>query len=148
MDDREETKANDPGVADGGTTGEGAPAEAGTAGPGPEGDETLWKKVRKGVVDGYQYAADKTDVYARIAARRLAIVGINRKIDRAYSELGEKVYNLLAGDPKAELAADPAVQELAGRLRTAAEELTTKEAAIVDVRQGDRERSSVKKTED
>jgi len=59
-------------------------------------EEGLWDKVRKGVVEGYQFAADKTDLYTKVGSRRLAIVGINRKIDRAYSDLGEKVYNLLA----------------------------------------------------
>lgn len=120
-------------------------------GPRPEDrfghDHTLWDKVRRGVADGYQFAADKTDLYARIASRRVSILGINRKIDRSYTELGEKVYNLLAADESAPVASDPAVKELASRIRAGEEDLTRKEAEIEEIRHEYRTRMDAQKEE-
>lgn len=97
-------------------------------------DDTFWEKMRKGVVGGARFAADKTDLYTRVAGRRMSIVTINRKIDRSYTELGEKIYNLLTADAEAFVAGDPAVQELIGRIRTCEEDLTLKEAEIEQIR--------------
>ena len=131
-----------------GEAGEGR-VEGGEA-PGEEmGEEAgLWDKVRKGVVEGYQFAADKTDLYTKVGSRRLAIVGINRKIDRAYSDLGEKVYNLMAASDRADVAADPAVIEIVGRIRTLEGDLTGKEAEIEEIRQEFRVREAAKKAEE
>jgi len=118
--------------------------------PGHEADEEagLWDKVRKGVVESYQFAADKTDLYTKVGSRRLAIVGINRKIDRAFSDLGEKVYNLMAASERADVAADPAVIEIVGRIRKLEGDLTGKEAEIEEIRQEFRTREAAKKAEE
>ena len=101
-------------------------------------DETFWDKVRRGVVEGYQLAAEKTDVYARIASRRLSIVGITRRIERTYAEIGERVYTLLTQDPDANVSEDSYVKEWIGRVRAAEEELGRKEAEIEGIRRESR----------
>ncbi|MFH1278191.1 MAG: hypothetical protein ABIK65_07420 [Candidatus Eisenbacteria bacterium] len=111
-------------------------------------DPGLWDKVRRGAVEGYHFAADKTDLYARVASRRMSILGLNRKIDHAYAELGEKTYNLLAADENAAVAADTAVRELVGRIRASEEEMTLKEAEIEEIRQEYRERAAAAKEEE
>lgn len=111
-------------------------------------DPTIWEKVRRGVVEGYHFAADKTDLYARVASRRMSILGLNRKIDRSYAELGEKTYNLLAADGNAPVAADPAVREIVGRIRGSEEEMTLKEAEIEEIRQEYRERAAAAREEE
>ena len=97
-------------------------------------DPNVWDKVRKGVVDGYHYAAEKTDMYSKIGNRRLHIVGINRKVDRAYSEMGERVYSLISGGRGVEILEDASIKELVERIRLADEELAHKEAEIEAIR--------------
>ncbi len=104
----------------------------------PPDDPTIWTKVRKGLAEGYHFAADKTDVYARIGKRRIAIIGINRNIERCFNELGEKVYNLLAAGGEGALADDLAVKELYGKIRALEEDLTAREAEIEQILQESR----------
>ncbi len=101
-------------------------------------DDTFWDKVRKGVVEGYQIAAEKTDIYARIASRRLNIVGITRKIERYRAEIGERVCAMLAENTEADIAGDSYVKDLVGRIRAAEEELCRKEAEIEEIRRESR----------
>ncbi|MBN1825332.1 MAG: hypothetical protein JW958_03630 [Candidatus Eisenbacteria bacterium] len=110
-----------------------------------EGDKRFWGKVRKGVKEGYQYAAEKTDLYAKIGGRRLAIVGIHRKIDRAYTELGERVYALFAAGKGEGAAGDAEVKELVERIREAEADLASKESEIEEIRQEFRERAEREK---
>jgi len=106
--------------------------------PPPSSDPTLWTKVRDGLKEGYRYTADKTDIYARVGKRRLAIVGINRNIDRSYTELGEKVYNILAAEGGDAVEGDLAVNELFQKIKMLEGELTDKEADIEQILQENR----------
>lgn len=99
-----------------------------------ESDPNVWDKVRKGVVDSYHFAAEKTDMYSKIGNRRLHIVGINRRVDRAYSEMGERAYSLISGGKGAEIQEDASMKELVERIRLAEEELAGKEAEIEAIR--------------
>ena len=110
-------------------------------------DERFWEKVRKGVKEGVKYTAEKTDLYAKVGGRRLAIVGIHRKIDRAYTELGERVYALFASGKVAEAAEDAEVKELVERIREAEADLARKESEIEEIRQEYRERAEREKKE-
>jgi hypothetical protein len=107
-------------------------------GAGREEDETFWEKVRRGVIEGYQIAAEKTDTYARIAGRRLNIVGITRRIERYHADIGERVCDLLNENPEANLADDSLIKDLVGRVRSAEEELARKEAEIEEIRRESR----------
>ncbi|MFH1679498.1 MAG: hypothetical protein ABIH26_02495 [Candidatus Eisenbacteria bacterium] len=113
-------------------------------GPGPVGgageldEDSFWGKVRRGVVEGYQIAAEKTDVYARIASRKLHVVGITRRVERYHAEIGERVYGLITRDPETKVSEDSVVKELVARIRKAEEELTLKEAEIEEIRQESR----------
>ena len=108
--------------------------------PPPHHDSTLWDKVRKGLTEGYQYAADRTDLYTKIGKRRLTIIGINRNIERSFHELGEKVYNLIAGGTGKSLEEDLAVKELYEKIRSFEGDLTAQEAAIEMLLQESREK--------
>lgn len=103
--------------------------------PPPSSDPTLWSKVRKGLKESYVFAADKTDVYTRIGKRRLSIIGINRNIDRSFSELGEKVYNILAAGGGSTVESDLAVNELFEKIKAFEGELTAREAEIEHILQ-------------
>jgi hypothetical protein len=119
----------------------GSPEESAPKGPAPtppdderDEDDTFWDKVRRGVVEGYQIAAEKTDVYARIASRRLSIVGIMRRIERYRGDIGERVYDMLGENPAANIAEDSRVKELIERIRAAEDDLGRKEAEIEEIR--------------
>ncbi|MBM3319764.1 MAG: hypothetical protein FJY73_03705 [Candidatus Eisenbacteria bacterium] len=124
-------------------TPKGPPPGARRTEPRDEPEEgSFWEKVRRGVVEGYQIAAEKTDVYARIASRRLRVVGITRRIERFRAEIGERVYDLLTMNPEARISEDSFVKEMVERIRNAEEELTRVEAEIEEIRRESRGRGA------
>lgn len=108
-------------------------------------DERFWKKVQKGVKGGVSFAAEKTDLYTKIGSRRIAIVGIHRRIDRAYTELGERVYALFSSGEEGGAAEDAEVKELVERIREAEADLAGKESEIEEIRQEFREKTEQEK---
>jgi hypothetical protein len=54
--------------------------------------------IRKTIKEGVTYAAEKAEELSRAAALRLRIFALRRRIERLFTELGEIVYNLSAGE--------------------------------------------------
>ncbi len=107
--------------------------------------DTLWNKVKKNLVEWYETAYDKTDEMARIGKKKVEINGLNRSIEKHFSEIGGRVYDLIAeqghrgnrtadDDVVQRLVAD--VKELENRLRHKEEEI---ESIKDDRRQGKKE---------
>ncbi len=57
--------------------------------------DDLWSKVKKNLVEWYETAYDKTDEYARIGKKKVEITGLNRSIEKHFSEMGGRVYDLI-----------------------------------------------------
>jgi len=57
--------------------------------------DDLWTKVRKNLVEWYETAYDKTDEYARIGKKKVEITGLNRSIEKHFSEMGGRIYDLI-----------------------------------------------------
>ncbi len=96
--------------------------------------DTLWSKVKKNLVEWYEMAYDKTDEMARIGKKKVEITGLNRSIEKHFSEMGGRVYDLIVeqGHRGNRTADDDVVQrfvaevkELESRLRRKEEEIET-----------------------
>lgn len=99
--------------------------------------ETLWNKVRKNLVEWYGTAYDKTDELARLGKKKIEIAGLNRAIEKHLSELGGKVYDLVAvqnhrGNKTAD---DEDVQHLVGEIRKLEKQLKLKEEEIESIKE-------------
>lgn len=78
--------------------------------------------------------AKKTDEYTKIGKIKVDIIGIRRDIEKRYTELGGRVYQLLseAKDPK--IAANDEVKQLKSSIQDLEEQLKAKKKELDDVR--------------
>ncbi len=105
--------------------------------------DTLWNRVKKNLVDWYEMAYDKTDEMARIGKKKVEITGLNRSIEKHFSEMGGRVYDLIVeqGHRGNRTADDDAVQRLIAEVKELESRLRQKEEeieSIKDVRKQDK----------
>jgi gas vesicle protein len=105
--------------------------------------DTLWNRVKKNLVDWYEMAYDKTDEMARIGKKKVEITGLNRSIEKHFSEMGGRVYDLIVeqGHRGNKTADDDVVQRLVAEVKELESRLQQKEGeieSIKDVRKQDK----------
>ena len=105
--------------------------------------DTLWNKVKKNLVEWYETAYDKTDELARIGKKKVEITGLNRSIEKHFSEMGGRVYDLIVeqGHRGNRTADDDVVQRLIAEVKELESRLQQKEEeieSIKDVRKQDK----------
>lgn len=106
--------------------------------------QTLWDKVKKNISEWYGVAYDKTDELAKIGKKKLEIAGINRAIEKHMTELGGKVYDLIAVQNKIEdIAKDQRVKDLIDEIKKLEEHLKLKESEIEAIKREKREKGEV-----
>ena len=54
---------------------------------------SLWENLKKGIVDGFQSASDKTSEYTKIGRIKIDVLGIKKEIEEKFVELGGRVYH-------------------------------------------------------
>ena len=57
--------------------------------------EDLWKKIKKSVMEGATYAAEKTEELTKLGRAKIDILNIKRKISSKFTELGGITYGAL-----------------------------------------------------
>ncbi len=55
--------------------------------------KSLWETLKKGLVEGFQVASDKTSEYTRIGRLKIDVLGIKKEIEEKFVELGGRVYH-------------------------------------------------------
>ncbi|TES91142.1 MAG: hypothetical protein E3J87_08410 [Candidatus Cloacimonadota bacterium] len=89
--------------------------------------ETLWEKVKKGFI----LVVEKTDELTKIGKLKLNIVGIHRKINQNFEELGGKIYALTkTGKRKKPVTDDANVQKLIKRIKQLEKDLAMEEKQL------------------
>ena len=89
--------------------------------------ENLWGKIKKSVVEGASYAAEKTEELTKLGKIKIEILNVKRKISSNFSELGSITYEAIkAENVENELASDT-VKALTEIIKGLENDLTTKE---------------------
>ena len=97
--------------------------------------ESLWDRVRKNLVDWYEVAYEKTDEMARIGKKKIEMSGINRTIEKQLSELGGRVFDLIAVEKVGgKIAQDKKVKVLITELKKLEKDLKAKEDEIETIK--------------
>jgi len=98
--------------------------------------DTLWNRVKKNLVDWYEMAYDKTDEMARIGKKKVEITGLNRSIEKHFSEMGGRVYDLIVeqGHRGNRTADDDVVQRLIAEVKELESRLRQKEEEIGSIK--------------
>lgn len=95
---------------------------------------TLWEDIKKTVKEGVSVAAEKTEEYTKIGKIKVDILNIKRNIDKLYEDLGKEVYRLLSSGKKSDVAGNPKVEALFGKLKAQLAALKKKESEIEHVK--------------
>ncbi len=98
--------------------------------------DDLWSKVKKNLVEWYETAADKTDEYARIGKKKVEITGLNRSIEKHFSEMGGRVYDLIVeqGHRGNKTVDDVVVKRIVAEVRELESQLKLKEEEIETIK--------------
>ena len=98
--------------------------------------DTLWNKVKKNLVEWYETAYDKTDELARIGKRKVEITGLNRSIEKHFSEMGGRFYDLIVeqGHRGNKTADDEVIQRLVAEVKELETRLKQKEEEIESIK--------------
>jgi gas vesicle protein len=98
--------------------------------------DDLWSKVKKNLVEWYETAYDKTDELARIGKKKVEITGLNRSIEKHFTEMGGRVYDLIAekGHRGNRTADDEVVKRLVAEIKGLEEQLRQKEDEIETIK--------------
>jgi hypothetical protein len=74
--------------------------------------KTMWKKVKTNIVKGYHSVSEKTGDITKIGRLKLEIIATKRDIEKAFIELGGRVYQSFVNNTKDEILGDKAVLKL------------------------------------
>ncbi len=92
--------------------------------------ENLSNMFRKGV----STVAKKTDEYTKIGKIKVDIIGIKREIDKQFTMLGGKVYQLIVEENNSKIASNEEVKEIISTVKDLNEKLNQKKEELEQVR--------------
>lgn len=96
---------------------------------------SLWEDIRDGIRDGIELVVDKTEEYSKIGKIKVDIIGIKRNIEKGFSELGGRAYEILKENKKKNVGSDADVKRLVDELMELEKSLDEKKNEIIKVRE-------------
>ena len=96
---------------------------------------TLWEDIRDGIRDGIELVVDKTEEYTKIGKIKMEIVGIKRNIEKHFSELGGRVYEIMKENKRKSVGADEEVKRLVEELIEMEKSLDEKKNEIIKIKE-------------
>ncbi|MCI0495042.1 hypothetical protein L0Z72_08530 [candidate division KSB1 bacterium] len=92
--------------------------------------DDLAKLFKKGIT----VVAKKTDEYTKIGKIKVEIIGIKRDIEKRFSELGGRTFQLIAEENNTKVAANEEVKSIIEAIKQLNEKLGLKKAELDQVR--------------
>ena len=84
--------------------------------------------------DGLELVVDKTEEYGKIGKLKVDIFSIKRNIEKQFTELGGRTFEVLTGEGPKTVAKDEEVKKIVEELQGLEEQLQQKEAEIAQVK--------------
>ena len=85
--------------------------------------------------DGLELVVDKTEEYGKIGKLKVDIFSIKRNIEKQFTELGGRVYELATGAVKTKVEDDDEAQKIIEQIKVLESQLQDKEAEIEKVKE-------------
>ncbi len=98
--------------------------------------DTLWERIKKGILDSAATAAHKAEHLGKIGRARLDIAGARHAIREAFTELGGAVYAHLAEGNEGDVAQTDDVQDLVRRINELENLLQERETLLKNLKAG------------
>jgi hypothetical protein len=70
-----------------------------------------WEKIKQSLKDGATISIEKIEEYTRLGKLKLDELGTKRKIERNYSDIGTRVFDLVEAGKGSDMQADLAVKK-------------------------------------
>ena len=96
--------------------------------------ETLWSKVKINLAKGYQSVSEKTADLTKIGRLKLEIIALKRDIEKAFIELGGRVYQHFQDETKKEIIKDESVSTLVALIEEKEANLKILEEKVEQIR--------------
>ena len=94
----------------------------------------LWDDIAKTIREGVDTVVEKTGELTKIGKIRIDILNIKRNIDKNFSELGGRVYQLITEEKDTEISTDKEVREIIECIKILEKELDDKKSALAKVK--------------
>jgi hypothetical protein len=85
--------------------------------------DTMWEKIKRGLRDGATLSIEKIDQYTKIGKLKLDEMAANRKIDRNFMDIGERVVDLIDSGKGSDVAQDLTIKKAMENIRALRDEL-------------------------
>jgi hypothetical protein len=100
-----------------------------------------WDKIKKSMADGYMNLSEKTGEMTQIGRLKIEMIALKRDIERAFIELGGRVYHGLEEKHEDDILADLRIKKLVKDIKTLELKLKTLEQKVEKVRDHRMERA-------
>ena len=95
---------------------------------------TTWNKIRKAMSDGFQNLSDKTGEMTQIGRIKIEIIAVKRDIEKAFIELGGRVYHHWGEKNKDDLQSHQRVKKLIKNIAALEKKLNSLQTKIEHVK--------------
>ena len=96
---------------------------------------TSWTKIRKGLSDGFKNLSDKTGEMTKIGRLKIEIIALKRDIEKAFIELGGRVYHQFEEKTEENILSDLRIKKLLKDIKSFETRLKSLELKIQQVRE-------------
>jgi len=110
----------------------------------------LWDDIAKTIREGVDTVVEKTEELTRIGRIKVDILNIKRNVEKNFSELGGRVYQLISKEKKTAISADKEAKEIIECIKILEKELDDKKSELAKVKSnksGNSESKSATKTQ-
>ncbi len=104
--------------------------------------EKFWDRIKQNLNAGMKTVSRKTEELTRIGKLKLEIVAVKRDIEKAFIELGGRLYHRIDQDGKYDTKDDPDILSLVEKIRGYEDKLESLEKKIKDIQEVSRSEST------
>jgi len=94
----------------------------------------LWDDIAKTIREGVDTVVEKTEELTRIGRIKVDILNIKRNVEKNFSELGGRVYQLISKEKKTAISTDKEANEIIECIKILEKELDDKKSELVKVK--------------
>lgn len=94
----------------------------------------LWDDIAKTIREGVDTVVEKTGVLTKIGKIKIDILNIKRNIEKNFSELGGRVYQLIIKEKETEISTDKEAREVIECIKILEKELDDKKSELAKVK--------------
>jgi hypothetical protein len=98
----------------------------------------LWDDIAKTIKEGVDTVVEKTEELTKIGKIKVDIINIKRNVEKNFSELGGRVYHIIAEEKKTQISSDKEVKEIIDCIKILENELAEKKEELQNIRSHER----------